>query len=434
MRLGHDVDGLGIEVSHLGDLAVGTLHVLLAEQCSGLGPQFAPDDIIIEAVIAVDYHLVDRRLLSLVDTHLKVDRVALDVDLHRVKRVKQITVVVVKVAHGILVGVETLVEFLLIVDIPFLHVEDIVQPICRVECVAHPRDVAQVVLLSLLDLHLDVHRLAVVRCHAVPHYTCVTVAQLVVLVDDELFVLFVLLFDELFGLEEREQIALLTRFLHRAAQFLAAEHAVALECDAVDLNLFLFVNVDIYDYLSFRRHVIALGDVHLGVLEALVVKVPFYQLLGTVDVVWGDLVAFGKLDDVLHVFLFAFLQAVVTDIRDAGTRGKGYLEPYLAALDFRRLYLHVREEAVPPVAFCRLGDFFARHRDDLPHGKARDAEQQVVLGVFYAFKLYACYLIFLGIGRVDDDRQLFSLFLGRSVYQWRIFVLPRCRRGGAVLS
>ena len=53
---------------------------------------------------AVDADFIDGSLATFVDTHFQVDGVAHDVYFHRFEAVEQITVVVVKVTDGIVIG------------------------------------------------------------------------------------------------------------------------------------------------------------------------------------------------------------------------------------------------------------------------------------------------------------------------------------------
>ena len=129
-------------------------------------------------------------LLVLHDADFQVDRVAHDVHLGRLHLREHITVVIVDVAHGILVAVarNALVDVLLVVDVALLHVQDGVQLVGVINGVSHPRDVADVVFLAFVHLHVDVHVLVVLVPHAVFQNHGVTIAMLVVFIQQVLLV------------------------------------------------------------------------------------------------------------------------------------------------------------------------------------------------------------------------------------------------------
>ena len=66
VRLRPDVHFLGVEVPGLRNFTCRANEVLLAEQFPRPHPQFAADDLLIQAVVAVNHHLVDAGLLALV--------------------------------------------------------------------------------------------------------------------------------------------------------------------------------------------------------------------------------------------------------------------------------------------------------------------------------------------------------------------------------
>ena len=127
-------------------------------------------------------------LLSLEDTHLEVYRVANDVHLGRLQVVEQVSVVPIHVAHGILVFGESLAQQLLVIHVALLEVEQAAQVVGAVDGVAHPCDVAHIVFLAFVNLHVDVHVLVVDVPHAVLQYHGIAVAVFVVLLYEVLLV------------------------------------------------------------------------------------------------------------------------------------------------------------------------------------------------------------------------------------------------------
>jgi len=99
------------------------------------------------------------RLRSLEDTHFEVDAVTDDVDFSRLKLIEEVTIVPVFVADSVVILRQTLVEELLIIHISLPHAEDTTEEIGGIDGVAHPCDVAEIVLLSLLHLHIYIDML-----------------------------------------------------------------------------------------------------------------------------------------------------------------------------------------------------------------------------------------------------------------------------------
>ena len=91
-RLDVGLDLFGVEVSHLLDFTHGTHQ------------EFTAYYVFIQTVVTVDADFIDGSLATFVDTHFQVDGVAHDVYFHRFEAVEQITVVVVKVTDGIVIG------------------------------------------------------------------------------------------------------------------------------------------------------------------------------------------------------------------------------------------------------------------------------------------------------------------------------------------
>ena len=265
-------------------------------------------------------------LRTLEYTHLEVDRVAHDVHLCRVERVEEVAVVPVVVAHSVLVFGESLVHKLLVVDVALLHAEHGSEIVGAVYRVAHPCDVAHVVLLAFVHLHAHAHVPVVDVPHRVAHDVCVAVAQLVVLVD-ELLLVVLPAFGRVFLLElqERSHLARLVSlleytFLYYITLYLACgERLVALDEDVAHLHLLLFVDDDVENHLVLVSHVVALHDLYVGVLEALLVEVFLCENLRAVYHVRCNLCALEQSELLLHVRTLRLLQSDVVDGRHART-------------------------------------------------------------------------------------------------------------------
>ena len=192
--LRHGSDLLRIEVSHRCQLASRTHEGIFREEVAGLGAEFASDNVLVEAVVTIDSYAADMSLRTFRDTHLQIDAVANDVHLDGVELIEQITVVPIGITHGVFILCESLVEVLLVVDVAFLHTENVGQslyvahPIGWIHRVAHPRDVADEVFLTLVHLHIDVDVLRVDVPHAVLDDDGIAEAVFVVFLDEFLLI------------------------------------------------------------------------------------------------------------------------------------------------------------------------------------------------------------------------------------------------------
>ena len=82
LDIGHEF--LLVKVSHLCQFAQGAHDVRLRVELTGLGVEFATHDVLIDAGVTDDVDLVDGSRFALVDTHLEVDGVIIDIDLYGV--------------------------------------------------------------------------------------------------------------------------------------------------------------------------------------------------------------------------------------------------------------------------------------------------------------------------------------------------------------
>ena len=207
--LRHGIDLLRVEVSHRCEFTSRTHQGILREQVAGLCAQLTTDDVLIEAVVTIDADAADVSLRSFGDAHLQIDAIANDVHFHGVELIEQITVVPIGITHGVLVLGESLVQVFLVVDVALLHVEDVAQAhyvtytIGRINRVAHPCDVTDVVLPAFVDFHIDVDMLRIGIPHAVLKDDGIAITVFVVFLDELLLVFLPALGSELLGLEER---------------------------------------------------------------------------------------------------------------------------------------------------------------------------------------------------------------------------------------
>ena len=104
---------------------------------------------------------------TLGDAHFKVDGVAIDVDFGGLDVRKHVAMVVIEVGDGVVIRTDALGKQLLIVDISFLHAELCLEQFGGIDRVSHPSDMAQVVALAFLYLHIHIDMVVVCRPNAV---------------------------------------------------------------------------------------------------------------------------------------------------------------------------------------------------------------------------------------------------------------------------
>ena len=146
--------------------------------------------------------MADVSLRSLGNTHLEVDGVADDIDFRRVEVIEQVSVVPVGITHGILVLGESLLEQLLVIDVTLLHAQQGVQVVRRIDRVAHPCDVTDVVTLAFVNLQIDADMTVIDIPYGVLDDDGIAEAQLVVFLYQVLLVLLVALIGKLLRLQE----------------------------------------------------------------------------------------------------------------------------------------------------------------------------------------------------------------------------------------
>ena len=98
---------------------------------------------------------------------------------------------------------------LLVVYIALLHFKHGIQVVGGDNSVSHPSDVANEVLVSLVDLHIDVHMVIVVVADGIFNDACIAETEFIVLVNQCLFGLTVTLVSKLFRLEEVRELSCL---------------------------------------------------------------------------------------------------------------------------------------------------------------------------------------------------------------------------------
>lgn len=139
----------GVELVHLCEVLHGAFDGIHGEEVARFGSEFASDDVFIDAVISGDAHVVEGGLSSFVDSNFEVDGVVVDVDFDRIHAGEDVAVVVVEVCHGVIFVAESFVEEIHVIDISLLHFQDSFHEVRRIDRVADPGDVSEVVFFFL---------------------------------------------------------------------------------------------------------------------------------------------------------------------------------------------------------------------------------------------------------------------------------------------
>ena len=128
----------------------------------------------------------------------------------------------------------------------------------RIQSITYPRYIAQIIFLSFINLHEDIHGAVIIRFDAVFYNHGIAITQLVVLIDDQLFVCLEVFFHELLGTEQVEQFILFVGLLHDAFQLLGCDRFITNDGDFMHFYLLFFVDINIHDYLVFVGYIVFL--------------------------------------------------------------------------------------------------------------------------------------------------------------------------------
>ncbi len=317
-------------------------------------------------------------LMVLRDAHLEVDTVADDVDFSRLKIIEEVTVIPVEVAHSIVIGSESLVEQLLIVNVTLLHTKHRTEIVGRVDRVAHPGDITQIVFLTFRHLQVDIHMLGIIVIDTILENHCITITILIVFLNEVFLILLPAVGRELLRLEERREftglMGLLESALTEKSTFYLqiGELIIAVNDDTVHALLLLLVDDHIKNYLILLCHIRTLVDFDIGILEALLVEILLCQNLGTAKAIDCHLRAGDKSELILHVLALRFLHSYEVDLRDTGIGLEVEMKIYLIA--YKRVSSNgdVGKHAMLPITFHCFRDVIARHGHSLPHCEPRD--------------------------------------------------------------
>lgn len=151
-----------VELLHLRQFAQRAHQVGLAVEVARFYAEFAANNMLVQARIALDGDIVDGGLLALVDAHFVVDAVAFDVYLHGVEVEEEVAIVLIEFRHRVVVFVQAFVQLFQVVHIAPIDVQHTAQVVARIDRIARPSDVAEVVFFAFVDSEIDIDMIFVV--------------------------------------------------------------------------------------------------------------------------------------------------------------------------------------------------------------------------------------------------------------------------------
>ena len=251
--------------------------------------------------------MVKTGLRTLHDTHLEVDTVVDDVHLDRLDAGEHVTIVVIVVAGGIIIFLQALLQQSLVVGVALLHAQHGIQIIGSNHRITYPSDVPDKILVTLIDTQEDIDMLIVVVPDGVFKDGRIAEAQLIVFLNQLLLGLLIALVGEFLRLEEVAELSGLvdltegTLAEERTFDLLIGELIVTRYKDIAHLHLVLLVDIDIEHHLTLVVGVVALDDINLRILKALLVEISLSEDLRTVDHVRRNLATLDDTQLRLHI-------------------------------------------------------------------------------------------------------------------------------------
>ena len=370
---------------HRSDFTIGTFQSLLAEQVTGFGTQLTANHALVHTVVTTDGDVAYRGLRPLEDTEFQIYRVAVDIHFHRIQPVEHISVIVIKITHGILVGRRALLQFRLVVYVSFLHPQQIVQCCRGINRIADPFNIAQIVPLAFFHLHIHVHRLLIMRHHAVFQNHGIPISQFVILLNQVFLVFLVLFLNKFLRTEPTAGTSFLVGLLenawneHRSFYLLRAQSMVPLDRNGVYLHLLFLVDADVHDGLVRCGHIIPLQNLDFGILVSLFIEILFNQELRTVYHVRSELVVFQQTDTVFQIFTLSLFHTAVIDLRHTRTLCQLDAKENLVFHHAIRFYRNIREQTVTPETLDSISYFFPRNIDFLADRKPRQPDKHIIV-------------------------------------------------------
>ena len=393
-----------VELVHGGEFTHRAREGIHGEEVAGLGAKFAANDVIVDTVVAGDANAIVGGLFAFAHANFEVDAVFVDLDFNGIGTEEDITVVVILVADGIFVGVESLVEQRLVVDVTLFHAQGGFECLRGVDGVAHPGDVAQVVARSLVEFEVDIDVLVVIGHDTIGHNHGVAIAPTVHLFDEQTLVFFVFVGEE-FARSEGDPLfegGAVAGFLHRIFEWRDHFGIYAGDVDFVDGDFVAFVHIDVYNHAIIGRDILPLCDVDLDILVALLFEILLDAQFGPIHEVGRDLVACLERNARFDLLALRLFESGESHFRDAGLGGELDMEIDFVPDNAVGQDLHVGEEPLFPVVLNGGADFVARHLVGFPHFEVRNADEQIFVVALDAVDLDAPEHVACGLRGVDD--------------------------------
>ena len=207
------------------------------------------------------------------------------------------------------------------------------------------------ILRSLLQCYLDVHRFLVMFIDCVAYYLRITKTLFLIFGDEIFLVLFVQIFHKFFRTEDRFNLALLIGFLHRPFKLTIRKCFISFNLYTVDLQLLFLVYCDLQEDLISLGSVGTLENSHLGIAKTFAIKKALDHGLGPVNLRWCDLIPFHETNLLLNILLLTLLHPEVVNICYPRPVGKSYLKPYTVTRHFCLQYFHIGKKSLTPESF-----------------------------------------------------------------------------------
>ena len=393
-----------VELVHGGEFTHRTREGIHGEEIAGLGAKFAADDVIVDAVVAGDTNAVVSGLTSFAHANFEVDTVFVYFDFDGIGTEEDVTVVVILVADGVFVGIESLVEERLVVDVALFHAQSGFECLRGIDGVAHPGDIAEVVARALVEVDVDIDVLVVVSHDAVAEHHGVAITPTVHLLDEQALV-FLILFGEEFARREGDPLfegGAVAGLLHRVFQRCDHFGIDTSDVDFVDGDFVALVDIDVHNHAVVGRDIFVLRDVDLDVFVTLLLEILFDAQFGSIDEVGGDLVAGFEGNSGFDFLALRLFKSGESHRRNARLGGEFDVEIDFVSDDAVGENLHVGEESLLPIVLNGGADFVAGNLVCFSHFEVGNADEQIFIVALDAVDLNAPEHIACGLCGVDD--------------------------------
>ena len=289
---------------------------------------------LVHARVSFYSYLIDSSRLTFVHAHLEINRVVRNIHLHGVNIEEEIAVIGIQLAHRIIIVGQAVIEGLEIIHITRFDTQRSIQELIRINRVTHPFDGADVVFIPLADGHIDIYTVGVfrVRYYRVCYNIRVSITVFIIFLDYRLFVFLILLGHEFLGAEKVHDIVIVGLF-HRLVDLAVSQGVVAGDINLADLGFRLLIDSNQHLYVPGTILIVALDNMHHGVMEPLLRQIFLDHCFGVVLKVRRHL---GTLTDTgfhLYILALAFLKSLIPHLADTRTLLQVDDQPYLCSLD-----------------------------------------------------------------------------------------------------